>query len=52
MSWSDPVFWRGAATLFFFLFFLGATAWALLSRSARGFDRDAALPLDDGDRHE
>jgi cbb3-type cytochrome oxidase subunit 3 len=52
MNAGDPAFWKTAATLFFFLFFCGATAWALFSRRSRGFDRDAALPLDDGDRHE
>ncbi len=48
MNWSDPAFWRTAATLFFFLFFCGAGAWAFFSRRARNFHRDAALPLDDG----
>ncbi len=52
MNWHDPVFWRSAATLFFFLFFCAAGAWALFSRRARDFGRDASMPLDDGDRHE
>jgi cbb3-type cytochrome oxidase subunit 3 len=52
MMSGDPSFWKTAATLFFFLFFCGVGAWALFSRRARGFARDAALPLEDGDLHE
>ena len=44
----DPAFWRAAATLFFFLFFCGAAAWALFSRRSRDFRRDARMPLEDG----
>lgn len=48
MNWSDPALLRSIATLFFFLFFCGAALWAFCSRRARSFDRDAALPLEDG----
>lgn len=48
MSWSDPAFWRNAATLFFFLFFCGVIAWAFRSRRSRTFRDEAALPLEEG----
>ena len=42
-------FFKTAALLFFFLFFCGVVAWTFWSRRARGFSRDAELPLDDAD---